>query len=366
MALKCGIVGLPNVGKSTLFNALTETSKAQAANFPFCTIEPNSGIVNVPDLRLDRLAKLNNSAKTLATTLEFVDIAGLVKGASQGEGLGNKFLANIREVDAIIHVVRCFEDDDITHVSGKIEPLEDIEIIETELMLADLESVTKRITNLEKKIRAKDKEAIIENDLCQRAKKLLEEGKPARNMEVSDDEKKNFQMLQLLTSKKVLFVCNMAEEEVNEENKYVLDVKKYAADNSAQIVKISAKIEEEIAQLADQEEKKEFLETIGLDETGLNKIIKASYELLQLITFFTSGPTETRAWTLDVGSLAPQAAGKIHSDFEKGFICAETISYQDYIEFNGEKAAKENGKMRQEGKQYLVKDGDIILFRHNV
>ncbi len=366
MALKCGIVGLPNVGKSTLFNALTETSKAQAANFPFCTIEPNSGIVNVPDLRLEKLATLNNSAKTLATTLEFVDIAGLVKGASQGEGLGNKFLANIREVDAIIHVVRCFEDDDITHVSGKIEPLEDIETIETELMLADLESVTKRISNLEKKIRAKDKEAIIENDLCQRAKKLLEEGKPARNMEVTDDEKKNFEMLQLLTSKKVLFVCNMAEEEVNEENKYVLDVKRYAADNSAQIVKISAKIEEEIAQLADQEEKKEFLETIGLDETGLNKIIKASYELLHLITFFTSGPTETRAWTLDVGSLAPQAAGKIHSDFEKGFICAETISYQDYIEFNGEKAAKENGKMRQEGKQYLVKDGDIILFRHNV
>ena len=365
MALKCGIVGLPNVGKSTLFNALTETSKAQAANFPFCTIEPNSGIVNVPDLRLEKLATLNNSAKTLATTLEFVDIAGLVKGASQGEGLGNKFLANIREVDAIIHVVRCFEDDDITHVSGKIEPLEDIETIETELMLADLESVTKRISNLEKKIRAKDKEAIIENDLCQRAKKLLEEGKPARNMEVTDDEKKNFEMLQLLTSKKVLFVCNMAEEEVNEENKYVLDVKRYAADNSAQIVKISAKIEEEIAQLADQEEKKEFLETIGLDETGLNKIIKASYELLHLITFFTSGPTETRAWTLDVGSLAPQAAGKIHSDFEKGFICAETISYQDYIEFNGEKAAKENGKMRQEGKQYLVKDGDIILFRHN-
>ena len=274
MALKCGIVGLPNVGKSTLFNALTETSKAQAANFPFCTIEPNSGIVNVPDLRLEKLATLNNSAKTLATTLEFVDIAGLVKGASQGEGLGNKFLANIREVDAIIHVVRCFEDDDITHVSGKIEPLEDIETIETELMLADLESVTKRISNLEKKIRAKDKEAIIENDLCQRAKKLLEEGKPARNMEVTDDEKKNFEMLQLLTSKKVLFVCNMAEEEVNEENKYVLDVKRYAADNSAQIVKISAKIEEEIAQLADQEEKKEFLETIGLDETGLNKIEK--------------------------------------------------------------------------------------------
>lgn len=366
MGFKCGIVGLPNVGKSTLFNALTATAAAEAANFPFCTIEPNVGRVSVPDLRQDKLAKIAGSANVVPTQLEFVDIAGLVKGASKGEGLGNQFLGNIREVDAVIHVLRCFEDSNITHVEEGIDPVRDAEIIETELMLADMESLEKRVLPLTKKVRGGDKDAGVEMDLIERALKLLQDGTPARVMEVSEDDEKAFKMLQLLTSKPVLYVCNVEEDAAGAGNEFSARVGEMAAGQGAVSVVISAKIEEEVAQLDSDEDKQEFLETLGLEETGLARIIRAGYELLSLITFFTCGPKETRAWTVVKGTKAPGAAGVIHTDFEKGFIKAETIAYDDYIEFNGEHGAKDAGKMRQEGRDYMVADGDILLFRFNV
>ncbi|MDA0782062.1 MAG: redox-regulated ATPase YchF [Rickettsiales bacterium] len=366
MGFNCGIVGLPNVGKSTLFNALTQTAAAEAANYPFCTIEPNVGRVGVPDHRLSELAKIAASKEIIPTQLEFVDIAGLVKGASKGEGLGNKFLSHIREVDAIVHVLRCFEDGDITHVEGSVDPLRDAEIIETELVLSDLESVEKRIPALEKKLRSQDKEAKIQMELLQRVLKLLEEGKPARKLEVSADEEKAFRTLQLITSKPIMYVCNVAEEDAKEGNEYSAQVAQKANEEGAACVVVSARIEEEIASLENDEEKKEFLETIGLEEAGLNRVIRTGYELLNLITFFTIGPKEARAWTVKKGSLAPKAAGVIHTDFEKGFIRSETISYNDYIANKGEQGCKEAGKMRLEGKEYVTQDGDIMHFRFNV
>lgn len=366
MGFNCGIVGLPNVGKSTLFNALTQTAQAEAANFPFCTIEPNTGRVSVPDARLNAIAAITNPQKTVPTTLEFVDIAGLVRGASKGEGLGNQFLANIREVDAICHVLRCFEDENITHVEGKIDPIADADTVETELMLADMESLEKRETPLTKRIRGGDKEAAKELDLCNRALELLRDGKPARMLEVKADEKRAFKMLQLLTSKPVLYICNVEEDNAADGNSQSARVFEKAAAEGAEAVVISAKIEEEIAQLGSDEEKAEFLETIGLEETGLARVIQAGYRLLDLITFFTQGPKEVRAWTVRNGALAPEAAGAIHTDFQRGFIRAETIAYDDFISLGGENAAKEAGKMRQEGKEYLTKDGDIMLFKFNV
>ena len=366
MSLKCGIVGLPNVGKSTLFNALTSSSGAEAANFPFCTIEPNVGAVAVPDIRLDNLGKLFSSKKIIPTSLEFVDIAGLVAGASKGEGLGNKFLANIREVDNIIHMVRCFADNNITHVAGGVDSLRDIEIIETELMLADLESLTKRLPNMEKKARAGDKDLLLEIKIIKDCIKLLEDGKPTRLLELDDNELIIFKRLQLLTNKKLLFVCNVAEDEVKDGNIESNKVFEYAKSSGAVAVNISAKIEEEISNLETVEEKQEFLAELGLSETGLSRIIKSAYQLLDLITFFTAGPSESRAWTVKNNALAPQAAGVIHSDFERGFICAETISYTDLHELGSEKNAKEQGKLRQEGKSYLVQDGDVFHFKFNV
>lgn len=366
MGFKCGIVGLPNVGKSTLFNALTATAAAEAANFPFCTIEPNVGRVSVPDARQDKLSKIAGSAKEVPTQLEFVDIAGLVKGASKGEGLGNQFLANIREVDAIIQVVRCFDDDNVTHVEGAIDPLRDAEIIETELMLADMESLEKRVTSLTKKARGNDKDAVAELDLVERSLALLQDGTPARKLEVTEDDEKSFRMLQLLTSKPVLYVCNVEEDAAADGNAFSAKVEKMAAAQGAGTVVISAKIEEEVSQLDSADDKQEFLEALGLSETGLARVIRAGYSLLNLITFFTCGPKETRAWTVQNGATAPEAAGVIHTDFEKGFIKAETIAYDDYIELNGEQPCKDAGKMRQEGRDYVVHDGDVLLFRFNV
>ena len=366
MSFNCGIVGLPNVGKSTLFNALTATQAAQAENFPFCTIEPNVGKVALPDVRLAEIAKIANSEKVVPAQLEFVDIAGLVKGASKGEGLGNQFLSNIRETDAIIHVLRCFEDADVTHVEGSIDPLRDAEVIETELMLADLESVDKQIASLEKKARGADKEAKLLLEIAQRVKAALDEGKSARTVEVSEDERKPFKMLQLLTSKPILYVCNVNEDDAASGNEWTAKVEAMAAEQGAQVVVICANIEAEIAQLDSAEEKKEFLETIGLSEPGLDRIIKAGFTLLGLQTYFTAGPKEARAWTVKIGAKAPEAAGVIHTDFEKGFIKAETIAYDDYASLNGEQGAKDAGKMRQEGKDYIVQDGDVILFRFNV
>ena len=366
MSFNCGIVGLPNVGKSTLFNALTATAAAQAENFPFCTIEPNVGKVALPDARLGQISQIANSEKTVPAQLEFVDIAGLVKGASKGEGLGNQFLSNIRETDAIIHVLRCFEDPDIVHVDGSVDPIRDAETIETELMLADLESVEKQIAALEKKARSADKEAKAQLDIAQRVKAALDGGKSARTVDVSDDEAKPFKMLQLLTSKPILYVCNVSEEEAASGNEFTKKVEAMAAEQGAQVVVICASIESEIAQLDTEEEKQEFLETMGLDEPGLSKIIKAGFKLLGLQTYFTAGPKEARAWTIKTGAKAPEAAGVIHTDFEKGFIKAETIAFDDYISLNGEQGAKDAGKMRQEGKDYVVQDGDVILFRFNV
>ena len=366
MSLKCGIVGLPNVGKSTLFNALTETASAEAANFPFCTIEPNVGVVAVPDKRLHNLAQISNSEKIIPTNLEFVDIAGLVEGASQGEGLGNKFLANIREVDSIIHVVRCFKNDDIIHVANNIDALRDIEIIETELMLADLESLTKRLPNMEKKARGGDKLLKAEVELVKRAIALLEQGKPARLLELGAEDAQLFKNLNLLSSKKLLFVCNVAEDEINSGNVESAKVAELAKNMNAEVINISAQIEVEIALLSSDEEKQDFLESLDLKETGLNRIIRSSYNLLNLITFFTSGVTETRAWTVKNSANAREAAGVIHTDFARGFIAADTVSYEDFISCKGEKLARESGKLRQEGKDYKVKDGDVFHFKFNV
>jgi GTP-binding protein YchF len=362
MGFKCGIVGLPNVGKSTLFNALTETAAAQAANYPFCTIEPNVGEVAVPDPRLDQLAKIAKSAEIIPTRLTFVDIAGLVRGASKGEGLGNQFLAAIREVDAIAHVVRCFEDGDVTHVEGKVDPIADIETIETELMLADLDSLEKRADALEKKVKGGDKEAKETLDLMQRSLALLREGKPARALERKPEEEKAFHMLGLITSLPVLYVCNVEETAAATGNDFSRKVEERAKQEGAGCVVISAKIESEIAVLP-PEERADYLEAVGLKEPGLNRLIRAGYDLLHLVTFFTVGPKETRAWTITRGTRAPQAAGVIHTDFEHGFIRAETIAYNDYIACGGEAGAREAGKMRLEGKDYVVADGDVMHFR---
>jgi GTP-binding protein YchF len=364
MGFRMGIVGLPNVGKSTLFNALTRTAAAQAANFPFCTIEPNVGEVGVPDPRLDRLAEIAKSAQKIPARMTFVDIAGLVKGASKGEGLGNQFLANIREVDAIAHVLRCFEDDDITHVEGRVDPVADAETIETELMLADLESIEKRLQNIVRKVRGGDKEAVQQERLMEAAKAALEEGRPARTVKVDAEDAKAWRMLQLLTTKPVLYVCNVAEEEAATGNAHTAAVAEMAAAQGNAHVVISARIEEELAQL-EPEEAEMFLAEMCLEEAGLDRLIRAGYELLRLETYFTAGPKETRAWTIPQGTLAPKAAGVIHGDFEKGFIRAETIAFEDYVSLGGEQGAKEAGKMRAEGKSYVVQDGDVMNFLFN-
>ncbi len=367
MSFNCGIVGLPNVGKSTLFNALTATAAAQAANFPFCTIEPNTGRVSVPDPRIDKIAAIAGSAKTLPAQLEFVDIAGLVKGASTGEGLGNKFLANIRETDAIIHVLRCFEDGDITHVDGAVDPLRDADTIDTELMLADLESITRQADNLGRKAKSGDKTLKGQHDLMLRIQSALENGQPVRSVEPkNEDEAAWMKHMQMLTAKPILYVCNVSEDDAQNGNDWTEKVAAMAAAQGANSVIISAAIESEIAQLGDADEQAEFLETLGLTEPGLNKIIRAGYQLLGLHTYFTAGPKESRAWTVRIGAKAPEAAGAIHTDFEKGFIKAEVIAYEDFVALNGEQGAKDAGKMRQEGKEYIVKDGDVVLFKFNV
>ncbi|WP_046866353.1 redox-regulated ATPase YchF [Microvirga massiliensis] len=362
MGFKMGIVGLPNVGKSTLFNALTQTAAAQAANYPFCTIEPNVGDVAVPDDRLEALAGIAGSAQIIPTRLTFVDIAGLVRGASKGEGLGNQFLANIREVDAIAHVVRCFEDSDVTHVEGRIDPIADIETIETELMLADLESLERRVTALEKKARGNDKEAKDTLALVERTLPYLRDGKPARMVERKPEEERLFEMLGLLTAKPVLYVCNVDEASADQGNTFSQQVFARAAEEGAKAVLVSAKIESEIAVLP-LSEQRDYLDAIGLSEPGLNRVIRAGYELLGLITYFTVGPKEARAWTVTRGTRAPQAAGVIHTDFEKGFIRAETIAYSDYVGLKGEAGARDAGKLRLEGKEYQVQDGDVLHFR---
>jgi len=366
MGFRCGIVGLPNVGKSTLFNALTETQAAQAANYPFCTIEPNVGQVAVPDERLDKIAAIAKSAKVVATQLAFVDIAGLVKGASQGEGLGNQFLGNIREVDAIVHVLRCFEDDDIQHVANRVDPIADAEVVETELMLADLESLEKRVPAAAKRATGGDKEARIMASVLGQALDLLKEGKPARLTEPKDDEEARiFRQAQLLTAKPVLYVCNVAEDEAATGNALSEAVFAKAEAEGAQAVVVSAAIEAELVAMP-AEDRAEYLESLGLEESGLARVIRAGYTLLGLKTFFTAGPKEARAWTFPEGARAPQAAGEIHTDFEKGFIRAETIAYEDYVALGGESPAREAGKLRQEGKEYLVQDGDVMLFKFNV
>jgi GTP-binding protein YchF len=362
MGFKCGIVGLPNVGKSTLFNALTETAAAQAANYPFCTIEPNVGEVAVPDPRLDKLAAIAGSHQTIPTRLTFVDIAGLVRGASKGEGLGNQFLANIREVDAIAHVVRCFEDSDVTHVEGRIDPIADIETIETELMLADLDSLERRVDALEKKARGNDKDAKETLELVKRALPLLREGKPARLVERKPEEEQAFAMLGLMTAKPVLYVCNVDEGSAATGNEFSRKVEARAKQEGAVSVVISAKIESEIAVLS-REERTDYLEAVGLTEAGLDRLIRAGYDLLHLVTYFTVGPKEARAWTITKGTKAPQAAGVIHTDFERGFIRAETIAFDDYIALSGEAGARDAGKLRLEGKEYVVADGDVMHFR---
>ncbi len=366
MGFKCGIVGLPNVGKSTLFNALTRTAAAQAANYPFCTIEPNTGEVAVPDPRLQKLAAVGKSKEIIPTRISFVDIAGLVRGASKGEGLGNQFLANIREVDAIVHVLRCFEDDDITHVEGRIDPVADAETVETELMLADLDSLERRIVAFRKRASGKDKEALMVLPMMEQALALLQDGKPARILlkGIAAEDLAILQGLNLLTSHPVLYVCNVAEKDAATGNEHTRAVEKMAESQGAGVVTISAAIEAEVAQLPD-EEAKEFLADLGLEEPGLDKLIRAGYDLLHLITYFTVGPKETRAWTVHKGARAPQAAGVIHTDFERGFIRAQTIAYNDFVALGGEVAAKEAGKARDEGKEYVVQDGDVMLFKFN-
>ncbi|WP_370188358.1 redox-regulated ATPase YchF [Qipengyuania sp.] len=366
MGFRCGIVGLPNVGKSTLFNALTETRAAQAANYPFCTIEPNVGQVAVPDARLDKIAAIAGSAKIIPTQLAFVDIAGLVKGASKGEGLGNQFLGNIREVDAIVHVLRCFEDDDIQHVANKVDPLADAEVVETELLLADLESLEKRVPAAQKRATGGDKEAKLTASVLGQALDLLRDGKPARLTEPKDEEEARvFRQAQLLTAKPVLYVCNVAEEDAASGNSLSEQVFAKAAAEGAEAVVVSAAIEAELVAMP-VEDRAEFLAELGLEESGLSRVIKAGYKLLGLQTFFTAGPKESRAWTFPAGAKAPQAAGEIHTDFERGFIRAETIAFDDYIALGGESGAREAGKLRQEGKEYLVQDGDVMLFKFNV
>ena len=366
MGFKCGIVGLPNVGKSTLFNALTRTAAAQAANYPFCTIEPNTGEVAVPDPRLKKLAAAGKSKEIIPTRISFVDIAGLVRGASKGEGLGNQFLANIREVDAIVHVLRCFENDDITHVEGRIDPVADAETVETELMLSDLESLERRIVQFRKRASVKDKEALTVLPVMEQALALLNDGKPVRLLlgKLAADEMPILLGLNLLTSHPVLYVCNVSEADAATGNEHTKAVEAMAAAQGARVVVISAAIEAEVAQLPD-EEATEFLADLGLEEPGLDKLIRAGYDLLHLITYFTVGPKETRAWTIVKGTKAPQAAGVIHTDFERGFIRAQTIAYEDFIALGGEVAAKEAGKARDEGKEYVVQDGDVLLFRFN-
>ena len=366
MGFRCGIVGLPNVGKSTLFNALTETAAAQAANYPFCTIEPNVGRVAVPDERLDKIAAIAKSAQEIETQIEFVDIAGLVRGASQGEGLGNQFLANIREVDAIVHVLRCFEGGDVTHVEGRVDPIADAETVETELMLADLDSLERRVPNLVKKAQQGDKEAKVEASVLGQALDLLRASKPARLTKPRDEEEANaLQRAQLLTAKPVLYVCNVDEGDAASGNALSQRVFERAASEGAQAVVISAAIEAEIATLP-ADERDAFLADLGLHETGLTRMIHSGYALLGLITFFTAGPKESRAWTVHKGARAPEAAGEIHSDFERGFIRAETIGFDDYIRCGGESGARDAGKLRSEGKDYVVQDGDVLLFRFNV
>ena len=366
MGFNCGIVGLPNVGKSTLFNALTATQAAQSANYPFCTIEPNVGRVAVPDERLEKIARVATSAKIVATQLEFVDIAGLVRGASKGEGLGNQFLANIREVDAVLHVLRCFESGDITHVEGSIDPLRDADTVDTELMLVDMDSLERRIRTESKKAKSGEKEAAQQLAVMEAALKLLQEGKPARKLQLTAEQKPLLKQLQLLTAKPVLYVCNVEEDASAKGNAHSEKVFARAKSEGAEAVIISAAIESELAVLEGEAEKKEFLQSLGLEEAGLNRVIRAGYHLLDLITFFTAGPKETHAWTLQRGSKAPQAAGVIHTDFERGFIRAEIIDYQSFISLGGEAAARDAGKLRMEGKDYVIADGDICHFRFNV
>ena len=364
MGFNCGIVGLPNVGKSTLFNALTATAAAQAANYPFCTIEPNVGRVGVPDPRLDVLAEIGKSIKVVPTSLEFVDIAGLVRGASRGEGLGNQFLANIREVDAIIHVRRCFEDSDVTHVEGSIDPLRDADVVETELMLSDLDSLERRLNTAQKRARGGDKESIAAVAIMEPLVKALQDGRPARTA-IPEGQEEAVRRLQLLTSKPVLYVCNVEESSAATGNAFSAKVEEKAKAEGARVVIVSAAIEAEISQLP-QTERVEFLEGLGLHDSGLDRVIRSGYDLLGLLTYFTCGPKETHAWTITHGTKAPQAAAVIHKDFERGFIACETIAYPDYVACRGEAGAKETGKMRVEGKEYVVRDGDVLLFRFNV